>query len=156
MRDCIREEGQGCFLWSRDLNRGYRQQRSCPLDWPLLGIHLRDRWYVDTSVPFGIRNGALNMQSVTQAVIDIMAWKGKFAINYIDDLAGANASDTAANDVFDSCATTLHELGLEESQKKEHAPSHVMPCRIRYAQPANEDSTTACSSPKQYAKPISA
>ncbi len=39
LRDAIREQGKGCKLWSTDMSRAYRQLRSDPSDYPLLGIY---------------------------------------------------------------------------------------------------------------------
>ena len=65
LRDYIVAQGAGCLLWSLDLERGYRQLRSCPADWPLLQIAWRGRLYQDLAVLFGLRFGAKAMQSTT-------------------------------------------------------------------------------------------
>ena len=41
----IRKQGQGCFLYSVDLARAYRQLRVDPLDWLLLGIIHNGSYY---------------------------------------------------------------------------------------------------------------
>ena len=71
LRRLIVQHGQGCHLWSMDLQRSYRQLRICPLDWPLLGIRWRDALYFDTAVPFGVRFGAMYLQRTTEAVTQI-------------------------------------------------------------------------------------
>ncbi len=58
LRDRIRSEGRGACIWGRDLSRSYRQMRSCPLDYPLLGLTWRNYFFIDLAVPFGLRNGA--------------------------------------------------------------------------------------------------
>ena len=66
LRDLIIAQGQGCHLWSIDLQRGYRQLRVCPMDWPLLGIAWDGAYYFDTAVPLGIGWGAMYMQRPSQ------------------------------------------------------------------------------------------
>ncbi|MCP3871232.1 MAG: hypothetical protein GY703_24665, partial [Gammaproteobacteria bacterium] len=79
----IRELGKDAWLWSVDLIRAYRQLRGDPLDYPLLGLHWEGLWYVDSSIAFGLRTGALPMQTVTQSIIEILETKGHRALAYI-------------------------------------------------------------------------
>ena len=72
----IIQHGPGCLLWSHDLSRGYRQLRSDPLDWPLLGIQWQGKYYFDCSIPFGLRFGAKCMQDTTSAVATILQHEG--------------------------------------------------------------------------------
>ncbi len=66
--DMIRSHGRGCLMYSLDLARAYRQLRSDPLDWPLLGLQWNKELYVDVAIPFGICWGAMACSSTTQAV----------------------------------------------------------------------------------------
>ncbi len=126
LRDNIREIGHGAVMWSKDLQRGYRQMRSCPLDYPLLGMHWRGKFFFDVAVPFGIRNGALCMQAITSSVTDILHSKGHAGLAYIDDLAGAHATKIGAEQAFSECERILKELGLVEAEEKQSKPSTTM------------------------------
>ena len=51
----VLQQGHGCYLYSHDISRAYRQIRCCPLDWALLGIQWRNMYYLDIAIPFGVR-----------------------------------------------------------------------------------------------------
>ncbi len=126
LRDKIRNTGVNTYLWSKDLRRGYRQLRGCPLDYPLLGIKWGSRWYVDLAIPFGCRNGAKFMQETTNAVVDIMRSKNHYALAYIDDLAGADVEEEKAKRAFEDWGVLLRELGLMDAEDKQAAPNTRM------------------------------
>jgi hypothetical protein len=98
----ILEHGRGCHLRSHDLSRGYRQLRTDPLDWPLLGIRWRGSYYFDCVIPSGLRLGAKRMHETTTAVTDILAQKFPY---YIDDIAGRHAVASAARRGFQRAPT---------------------------------------------------
>ena len=58
----IQKYGEGCILYVIDLERAYRQLRSDPLCWPLLGIIWNKNLFIDVSIPFGLRTGAMMCQ----------------------------------------------------------------------------------------------
>ena len=55
LAEIISKHGTGSYLYKLDLARAYRQLPADPLDWPLLGIKWNDTFYMDKSVPFGLR-----------------------------------------------------------------------------------------------------
>ena len=122
----IIQHGPGCLLWSHDLSRGYRQLRSDPLDWPLLGIQWQGKYYFDCSIPFGLRFGAKCMQDTTSAVATILQHEGFPTLAYIDDLAGVHQDPVTANKGFLRTRLLLHELGLQEARDKATTPSTSM------------------------------
>ncbi len=126
LRDAIRESGQGCWLWSTDMARAYRQLCSDPIDYPLLGIFWRSKWFIDLSIPFGLRHGAKCCQQVTGAITHILKSKGHFGLSYIDDLAGVHTHKEQSQAAFDSCSAIMSELGLTEAKDKRTAPSTTM------------------------------
>ena len=125
LRGLIVSQGQGCHLWSVDLQRGYRQLRVCPMDWPLLGIAWNGAFYFDMTVPFGIRWGAMYMQCTTSAVTRLAGHEGIPCIAYIDDVASAQSPGDAIRGKrrFQSL---LRELGLQENISKGSEPSTRM------------------------------
>ena len=126
MMNLIRRHGRGCFMYSRDLARAYRQLRSDPLDWPLLGVMWEQKWYFDISIPFGIRKGAMCCQRTTDGVSYIMSREEFDTLNYIDDFAGVTPCLSSACASFERLRTLLCELGLDENDKKASPPSQVM------------------------------
>jgi hypothetical protein len=116
--------GQGCHLWALDLARTYRQWRSDPLDWPLLGIFWDGSYYIDIAIAFGLRHGASFAQRVSQAVCDILAREDHTALAYIDDFAGAQASITSATTSYHRASELMEELGWHKMCKKVFLRQH--------------------------------
>ena len=121
----IIQHGTGCLLFSVDLARAYRQWRSDPLDWPLLGLKWNNSYYFDMSIPFGLRPGAMICQRVTDAIRYILHQDNIMVVNYIDDFAGI-ATPSQAHTHFNSLRSLLQELGVQESEPKATEPSSVM------------------------------
>ena len=59
-----------CFLYKVDLQRAFRQLKLDPADIKCTGLHIKEKYYVDTSVAFAYRHGSLCMQRVTDAISD--------------------------------------------------------------------------------------
>ena len=125
LRDLIIAQGQGCHLWSIDLQRGFRQLRVCPMDWPLLGIAWDGAYYFDTAVPLGIRWGAMYMQRTTPAVTNLAHQHHIPCITYIDDVASAQPPSQALN-CKRRFQALLVELSLEENASKGSKQSRHM------------------------------
>lgn len=120
----ILKHGPGCYLYSVDLSRAFRQLRCDPLDWPLLGSQCEGLFYCDTAIPFGIRWGAMACQRTTSALCYIMDKEAdQDCLNYIDDLAGVASSATVARQGFDFLRDLMKELGVVESEHKA-----IFPC----------------------------
>ena len=93
----IREMGPGTLLYKVDLSRAYRQLRSDPFDWALLGVGWQGDQFIDTAIPFGLRHGASACQRTTQAIASLAKTNFDADIEpYIDDSAGAATPDSAA------------------------------------------------------------
>lgn len=123
----IRAHGQGCYLYSLDLERAYRQLRSDPLDWPLLGIQWDNDVYIDVSIPFGIRWGAMACSRTTSAICYIHNLDNYASICFIDDFFGVSPpSLEKATDGFKRLRCILGELGVKESIDKAVAPTTRM------------------------------
>ncbi|MCP4261545.1 MAG: hypothetical protein GY774_29190, partial [Planctomycetes bacterium] len=125
LRDRIRELGENAYIWSLDLKRGYRQLSVCPLDWPLLGLTFDGKFFIDTAVCFGLRSGAKFMQDTSNSVVEILRYEGLYALAYIDDIAGANATYEEALRTFTRCEQLLDELGLEQATNKACPPTQA-------------------------------
>ena len=125
----ILARGQGCLLYKLDISRAYRQLRSDPLDWPLLGLHWPSAdgaFWIDTAIPFGLRTGAMFCMRTTNAVKYMMQQLGPFDIvNYVDDLAGCEDPETALT-ACNTLRSLLAELGLPEAADKLWLPATVM------------------------------
>ena len=125
LRDLIIAQGQGCHLWSIDLQRGYRQLRVCPMDWPLLCFAWDSAYYFDTAVPLGIRWGSMYMQRTTSAVTTLAHQHHIPCIAYIDNVVSAQPPSQALNGKRRFQAL-LVELSLEENASKGSEQSRHM------------------------------
>ena len=118
LADRIRALGRGCLIYKIDLSRAYRQLRSDPLDWPLLGIEWQGDKYVDVAIPFGLRHGASACQRTTEAVTEIAHHDvGATAYPYIDDTAGGAVPDEA-EDHYRHFLHLMDTLGLKAALAK--------------------------------------
>ena len=50
----VQERDYECYAYAVDIARAYRNFRSDPLDWPLLGVATHDHPYTDVDMPFGL------------------------------------------------------------------------------------------------------
>ena len=123
MVDLIVSLGPGCYLYTRDLSRAYRQLRSCPLSWPKLGITHDNKFYFDTAICFGLRTGAKFCQDTTNAISHIAEKKGYNLKNYIDDFIGAEKGLLGAEEAYFFLEAILEYLGLEENKLKAQPPA---------------------------------
>ena len=118
--------GRGCHLYKVDLSRAYRQLRSDPWDWPLLGISWDDALFLDVAIPFGLRHGASACQRVTEAVAAIAKYDVQAdAHAYIDDTAGAALPDVAPTH-YRSILDTMDILGLDRAPDKCQSPATTL------------------------------
>lgn len=122
----IKTKGQGCWLYSVDLARAYRQLRSDPLDWPLLGLQWQGNTYMDIAIPFGIRWGAMACHRTTSALTWILAKDGYDSLNYIDDFAGAEIDQATATNAFHKLQQIIQDVGVQESTEKAVAPTQCL------------------------------
>ena len=125
LADRIRNLGPGCKIFKIDLRRGYRQIPCDPKDIRWLGYVFQGKWYFDCTLSMGSRSSVRCCQMVTSAVIFIHTEAGYFAINYLDDLGGAEDEHTAQA-TFEHLLHILHSMGLKEAPDKMVPPCMVM------------------------------
>ena len=120
------DEGTGCYMWSIDLARAYRQIRTCPLSTPLLGITHKGKFYIDVCPPFGCRTSSYICARTTAAVVWILNQKGIKSLCYLDDFVGvAKSMDQAISD-YKAALELLEYLGLETSPNKCVPPTQIL------------------------------
>lgn len=69
-----------------DISRAYKNFRSDPLDWPLLCVNWAGAYYCDITLPFGLRASSMHMQTVANAIVDVLAQNNIIARMYLHDL----------------------------------------------------------------------
>jgi hypothetical protein len=119
--------GKNVKIFKIDLARAFRQLYVDPFDIKFLGLNWGGAYYVDTSVPFGYRNGTHGCLRVTDAIRYILYKQGVFVLNYIDDIIGIAPSEVA--DVhFKITLNLLNNLGFNINHKKTVPPTTNCSC----------------------------
>jgi hypothetical protein len=119
--------GKNVNIFKIDLARAFRQLHLDPFDVKYLGLRWRGAFYVDVCVPFGWRNGTLACERVTDAIRYILATKGIFVLNYIDDIVVIAPSDIADSH-FQYTIGLLNKLGFNINHSKTVPPTSVAVC----------------------------
>ena len=65
----IQESGKGGFLYCCDVFQTYPQLPMDPCDLPLVGLKVQDMYFMDLSLPFGLRWAESCSQDVTSLVV---------------------------------------------------------------------------------------
>jgi hypothetical protein len=118
--------GKNIKIFKVDLARAFRQLYVDPFDIKYLGLQWKGQFYVAVSVPFGYRNGTLACVRVTDAFRYILAKKGIFDVNYIDDLIGL-APKGVADAHFNFTINLVQSLGFSLSNSKTVSPILFLP-----------------------------
>ena len=128
MAELIAKEGRYCYLFKLDLSRAYRQLPCDPLDWLLLGIKWKDKFYLDKRIPFGLRHGAMNCQRVTQAICySVKKWLKILMESYIDDMGAVSPNNLVLARVqFTQVCDLIRRLGLNLAIEKCEGPCRVL------------------------------
>ena len=118
--------GPGTLIWKTDLERAYRQLRSDPLDYPLMGIFHKGEHFIDICPSFGCRGSSAAQQRVSTAVCHLMSLQGFYTLAYIDDFCGAHATYSEAVRAFATFESLCDTLGLQIAHDKSAFPSTTM------------------------------
>ena len=121
----ITDLGKNAWLYSIDISRAYRSMKVCPRDVNLLGICHRGQYYVDLSIPFGVRNGANYCQGLSRVVTAAHIAASHKSMCYIDDNLGGATEDqgyTKAFAGFTSLQTLLKHVGWPSAPEEDVPP----------------------------------
>ena len=118
--------GRGCLIWKADLERAYRQLRSDPLDYPLMGVCHQGAYYTDICPSFGCRGSSMAQQRVSEAVRHLMAQEGYPILAYVDDFCGIHSTAARAHAGYDAFVQLTNTLGLKLAEDKSAPPSTEM------------------------------
>ena len=100
----IKLVGPSALLYKVNLERAFRNLRIDPYDYPLLGLQWDMGVYVEVSVLFGVKFGAVACQMCTDALT--LRTQKLWLINYLDDYVGV-APPQLANNHFLSLVNLL-------------------------------------------------
>ena len=126
LADKVAQLGKGTKIFKIDLSRAYRQIRGCPSSFNWLGYVFNGKFYFDCTLSMGSRSSACCCKRVMSVVVYIFKTKfGYFAINYLDDLGGAEVPEKA-DVAFKKLREILVKLGLQEAADKTVPPCTIM------------------------------
>lgn len=99
--DRVAAMGRGTLLAKMDVQEAYRLVPVHPDDRHLLGLSWRNMWYVDATLPFGLRSAPMIFSSIADAFEWILYQEGvSWVAHYIDDIitmGSAQSSECAKN-----------------------------------------------------------
>ena len=125
LADRVKMLGRGALLYKVDLARGYRQFKYDPGCVHQLGYVYKGKFYFDISLAMGSKSSARCCQMVTTGIVFICTKFGYFAVNYLDDIAGADTVENATA-AFNNLRYVLREFGLTEASAKTCHPAPIM------------------------------
>ena len=117
------------MLAKLDLENAYRIVPVHPDDRWLLGMEWGGGWYVDTTLPFGLRSAPKIFTALADGLLWIMGHNGiRRAIHYLDDYLffGSPGSRECA-DALRLALSLCKRLGVPVSKEKIEGPATVLP-----------------------------
>ena len=133
-KDVVLDEGQGCFMWKRDLSRFYLQIPLDPVEYPRVACVWRGQFYFFVALMFGLTHSGLQGQKLSSAVtwihkrmgLETEKHKQFNSLNYCDDIGGCEKTHQHATKSFDALGLLFSDLGLDEASAKATPPSTRM------------------------------
>ena len=122
----LKTRDKGAYLSTLDISRAYKNFMSDPIDWPLLCFKWLNKFYCDVTVPFGSRASSFHMQTVANAIVDILATRGVKSFMYLDDLVIVSHDRHTAQRDFQAARQLLRDLALPEATDKAQEPAQVI------------------------------
>ena len=120
--------GRGSLMAKCDVKHAYRQVPVHLQDRPLLGMYWQGQYYVDTSLPFGLRSAPL----IFSAVADALEWVVRQAgveniFYYIDDyiIVGPTGSPQCETGLL-ALQQIAHNLGVILVEDKTEGPATTL------------------------------
>ena len=118
------KQGPGSCMAKIDIKSAYRTVPVHPQDWWLLGMQWEGAYFVDTTLPFGLRSAPKIFTAIADAAEWILKQQGvQFCLHYLDDylIIGPNHEQCARD--LHIVLSTFAELGLPVAESKLEGPS---------------------------------
>ena len=95
--DFINQLGPGTLFSKVDLKDAFRLIPINPSDWNLLGIHWRNKFYIDTCLPLGLRSAPYLFDRLSRAIHWVLTnnYGVHHLVHYLDDFLTAGPADSA-------------------------------------------------------------
>ena len=117
--------GPGTLLAKFDIESAYRLIPVHPDDRPLLGMRWRDKLYIDTTLPFGLRSAPKLFNAVADALQWIMEHNGvPELLHYLDDFLIFGAPDSLeCQQALEKALQLCLQLGVPVAKSKTEGPA---------------------------------
>lgn len=112
-----------CTLATIDIQRAYRNFRTCPMDYPLLGVRFGGKLYIDTVMPFGARNSSMYMQKIASFVVRYLASIGIETFMFLDDMVLVIKQHQRPHELFAHVLQVFRNMGLPIAYNKLQSPT---------------------------------
>ena len=122
---CVLKLGRGAQIAKSDIKHAYRQIPVHPQDRILLGMQWQGRYYIDATLPFGLRSAPINFSAVADALEWVVRSSGvEHIFHYIDDFVIVGKGDEAQCEFgLQSLMQACNNLGLVVADEKTEGPS---------------------------------
>lgn len=115
--------GRGAQLSKLDIKDAYRIVPVHPDDWPLLGMRWKDKYFVDTRLPFGLRSAPKLFTALADAAQWLIQARGvDRCLHYLDDYFFVEPPHATAK-ALATATQTLAELGIPLAPDKVEGPT---------------------------------
>ena len=126
----VQKHGKGARMAKTDVKHAFRLVPVRPADWPLLGVHWEEKFYIDKCLPFGLRSAPFLFNRIAEAFEWIL--RHNYAIqdilHYLDDffIVGP-AHSVVCQRHIDIIGNVAHSLGMPLSPEKTEGPATRLP-----------------------------
>ena len=120
--------GEGALMAKFDLESAYRLIPVHPDDRPLLGMRWRDKLYIDSALPFGLRSAPKIFNAMADALQWIFEqWGVATVLHYLDDYLVLGAPSSAeCQQALDVALSLCRQLGVPIAVHKTTGPGSVL------------------------------
>ena len=115
--------GRGARLSKLDIKEAYRIVPVHQEDWSLLGMHWKNKYFVDTRLPFGLRSAPKLFTALADAAQWLIQSRGvDCCLHYLDDYFFVESPHVTAS-ALTTATQTLSELGIPLAPDKVQGPT---------------------------------
>ena len=118
------KQGKGCLLTKLDVDAAYKQVPVRKLDWSLLGFTWEDKYYIDITLPFGLKSSCRKWDLYASALEYLIKHDLgiNFVIHYVDDFLIVSAPLSPASHHLNKINSLCEELGMPMKPEKTVGP----------------------------------
>ena len=120
-----KKSAEPIYFFKEDMDRMFRQIRSCTRSVPLLGFSWRNMYYFDLVMMMGCHIAPYVCQRTTDMIAYIHRQMSYYLLNYMDDFLGAEY-ESRIYDSHRALIRMLENVGIDRSSKKLVPPTQCI------------------------------